>query len=60
MKECDVLHNKIAYFIEIQLVQMLSASESFELFDFLAFLFFDFWTFCKEETSVGNFAVDVS
>ena len=44
-------NDKIAYFIEIQLVQILSASESFGLFDFLAFLLFDFWTFCKGETS---------
>ena len=42
MKECYVLHDKVAYFIEIQLVQILSATESFELFDFLAFLLFDF------------------
>ena len=44
MNEYDVLYDKIAYFIEIKIVQILSTAESFG--------HFDFWNFCKGKTSV--------
>ena len=54
MNKYVILHLKKAYWIEIKHVQILSAAESFGLFDFWAFRLFGFLTFCKGETSRGN------
>ena len=46
MNERDILHDKIAYFIETKIVQILSAGESFGHFDFLAFFAFLVFQMC--------------
>ena len=60
MKACDVLYDKIAYFIEIQLVQILSAAESFGLFNILVFSLFGFFVKGKPPRKMNVIKIDVS